>query len=366
MKKAAIIAFLSAVAISVTGCSVGNTPDYTAEALNVGGVSVPLGEVNFLLRYHQTQMQSSYGMFFGEDYLNQDLMGTGTPYGVTIRDGVVESLEEYYIVEAHAEELGVSLSEEEKTKASDAAKAFLAANDNKTLKAMSADEATVTHVLELMALQSKVYEDRAATIDTEVDPQEALQKRISYVLSDTTSNYDEEGNELPLSEEDIAAKKTEMDELLAEAKAGQDLTTVTEDKDVSYYEAVNYGKEDTSLPEAVKNAADALQDGEFSEVIEAEDGYYIVYMESTYDEEATQDEIQNILAERESEAYSAWLDPLKEAAEIATSDKALGLLTFERVFSEPAVEEEETEEIEEDSTEETEGSNTEEDTQTEE
>ena len=111
MKKrmAGMLALLSAVAITVTGCSVGNTPDYSKEAINVAGVSVPLKEVNFLLRYQQTQMQSFYGMFYGEDYLNQDLMGTGAPYGNTMRDGVVEMLGDYYVVEAHAEELGISL-----------------------------------------------------------------------------------------------------------------------------------------------------------------------------------------------------------------------------------------------------------------
>lgn len=371
-RMAGVLALLSAMALGVTGCSVGNMPDATAEAVKVEGVSVPLGEVNFLLRYQQTQMQSSYGMFFGEDYLNQDLMGTGTPYGVTMRDSVVETLEEYYLVEAHAEELGVALTEEDKTKASDAAKAFLAANDSKTLKAMSADEATVTHVLEMMALQSQVYANRAETIDTEVDQEEAAQKRISYVLNSTSGTYDEEGNETPLSEEELAAKKTQMDELLEEARASQDLSAAAEAKELTCNEAINYGKEDTSLPTAVKDAADALQDGEFSGVIEAEDGYYIVYMESTYDEEATQEEIQNILDERESEAYSAWLDPLKEAAEITTNDEALEQLTFERIFSEPAAEEEETtEETGEADTEETQETDTEEtdsegDTQTEE
>ena len=371
MKKrmAGMLALLSAVAITVTGCSVGNTPDYSKEAINVAGVSVPLKEVNFLLRYQQTQMQSFYGMFYGEDYLNQDLMGTGAPYGNTMRDGVVEMLGDYYVVEAHAEELGISLSEEEKTKASEAAKAFLAANNSKTLNAMSADETTVTHVLELMALQAKVYDDRAATIDTEVNQEEAAQKRISYVINSTSGELNEAGEEVPLSEEEIANKRSEMDALLQEAKAGQGLAAAAEAKGLSCNEAVNYGKDDTSLLTEIKNAADALQDGEYSEVIETTDGYGIVYMESTFDEAATQNEIQDILSQRESEAYTAWLDPLKEAANITTSDEAIGLLTFERIFSEPAAEEEDTpDESEETTPDETEETQTEEgaETQTEE
>ena len=53
------------------------------------------------------------------------------------------------------------------------------------------------------------------------------------------------------------------------------------------------------------------------------------------------------------------MDPLKEAAEITSNEEVLGLLTFERLFSEPAAEEEEAAEETED-TEETDAEGTEE------
>ena len=212
--KAGRFAFLLVTAMALTGCSGKNRPDYTAEAMNVGGVSVPLGEVNFYLRYQQIQMQG-FSAYFGEDFMNQDLMGMGTPYGETIRDTAVETLKEYYVVEAHAKELGVTLSEEEKGRIQEAAKAFLEANDSKALKAMSADETTVSHVLSLMTLQNKVYDDRAATIDTEVDPDLVAQKRVGYVMSSLAGTTDEEGNVTELTEEERGEKKTQMEALLA-------------------------------------------------------------------------------------------------------------------------------------------------------
>ena len=90
------------------------------------------------------------------------------------------------------------------------------------------------------------------------------------------------------------------------------------------------------LNDAVREAADALADGEFSEVIEAESGYYVVYMESTYDEDATESKRQSVLTERERAAYDEWYTPLSEAAEITTNDEAIQKLTFERVFNVPA------------------------------
>lgn len=340
MKKrtAGVLVLLFALTTAVTGCS--KTVDNAAEAINVGGVSVPLGEVNFYLRYQQTQMQGTYGMYFGEEYMNQDLMGTGTVYGNTVRDTVVETLSEYYVVEANANDLGISLTEEEKNKAAEAAKAFIAANNSATLKAMSADEATVTHVLELMALRNKAYDNLAATIDTEVDPEEAAQKSITYVESSMQGEADEEGNETELTEDELAAKKADMEEILAKAKESGDLKAAAEEKELTASDT-SYGKDDDFLDEAVLSAADALADGEFSDVIETEDAYYIVYMQSTYDEEATQNEIETILSEREQEAYSAWYDPLEEAAEITTNDEVIETLTFERIFDVPEAEEEE-------------------------
>lgn len=335
-KVAGLLVLLFAVTAALAGCS-GSAVDGTAEAINVDGVSVPLGELNFYLRYQQVQMQGFYGSVFGTDFMNKDLMGLGVPYGETVRDSVVESLEELYIVQAHAEDLGIFLSDEEKSAASDAAKAFLAANDQKALSAMTADEATVTHVLEMLTLRSKVYENRAATIDTEVDTEEAAQKRISYVLNPTSGTTDEDGNVTELTEDELAEKRSQLETILQEAKESGDLDAAAEAHELSA-SSMTYGKDDTVLDESVRAAADALADGEFSDVIETENGYYIVYMESTYDEEATQTEIENILSERESEAYDAWYEPLKEASEITANDDRIHTLTFERIFAVPTEE----------------------------
>lgn len=246
-KTAGFLVLLFTMMTALTGCSGSSALDNTAEVINVDGVSVPMGELNFYLRYQQTQMQNFYGGYFGEDFMNQDLMGTGVPYGETVRDNAVDTLKEYYVVEAHAGELGISLTDEEKKSAAEAAKAFIEANDSKTLTAMSADEATVTHVLELVALQNKVYEDRAATIDTEVDPEEIAQKRISYVMTSTVGSSDADGNVTELTEEELAEKKSTMEAILAEAKESQDLSAAAEAHELSAT-SMTYGKSYLRIP----------------------------------------------------------------------------------------------------------------------
>ena len=332
-KIAGLFALLLTVATAVTGCSGRITLDGTAEAASVNGVSIPLSEVNFYLRYQQAQMQSMYGAYFGEDFMSQDLMGTGTPYGETIRDTVVDTLEEYYIVEANAEDLGVSLSEEEKAAASEAAQAFLAANDSETLEAMTADEAAVTHVLELAAFQSKVYQTLAQTIDTNVPDEDVAQKRISYVRNDITGTTDGDGNTTELSAAELAEKEITLNEILNEAKESGDLSAAAEAHDLTAT-TVTYGQDNnSSLNEDLKAAADELGEGEFSDVVKTDSAYYVVYMESLFDEEATETERQNVLADREQEAYDNWLSPLREAAEITVNDEVLNTIPLEKIFN---------------------------------
>lgn len=326
MKKrtAGRLAIALAAAAVLTGCAGAHTIDGSAEAVNVGGTSIPLGEVNFYLRYQQIYMQSMYGSLLGEDFMSS--------YGTTMRDSTLEALEEYYLVEANAEELGIALTDEEKTAASEAAQQFIAANDSGTLEAMTADEGTVTHVLELIALQQKTYDYFGTTIDTEVDPEEAAQKSISYVLSGTEGTTDDDGNTVELTEDELAQKRSDMEALLAEAKESGDLSAAAENYGLTVTSA-NYGKDDETLNASVYEAAEQLSDGEYSDVIEADNGYYVVYMNSTYDEEATQTEIQNILNQRQQDAYSAWIDPLKEAAEITVNEDQVSKLTFDRIYT---------------------------------
>ena len=333
MKKRTVclVALMSAMTMALTGCSVGNSVDNSAEAANVDGVSIPLGEVNFYLRYQQTQM-SMYSGYFGEDFMNQDLTGTGTTYGETVKDTVVQTLEEYYLVEEHAEDLGISLTDEDKAAAEEAADAFLAANDSKTLKAMSADKETVTHVLELMALQNKAYEDRAATIDTNVTDEEAAQKTITYVRSSTNGTTDENGDTVDLTDEELAAKKEVLNQIRDEAGADGDLNAAAENHDLSAV-TTSYGADDENLNADIKAAAETLSDGEYADIIEGDNAYYLVRMDSTFDREATDNHKQVILTQRERDAYTAWVDSLKENADITTNDDALAKLTFERVFT---------------------------------
>ena len=71
------------------------------------------------------------------------------------------------------------------------------------------------HVLTLMTIQEKMYAPLTEDVDTEVSDEEAAQKRIVYVYMSTAgTETDEDGNTVDLTDEEKAAKKQELQDIL--------------------------------------------------------------------------------------------------------------------------------------------------------
>ena len=133
------------------------------------------------------------------------------------------------------------------------------------------------------------------------------------------------------TEEELAEKKDVLEQIRAEAEESGDLSAAAENHDLTATTS-SYGADDESLNDTIKAAADALSDGEYADIVEGDNAYYLIHMDSTFDEAATQTKKESILEQRKQDAYTNWVDGLKESAEITTNDDNLSKLTFERVF----------------------------------
>ena len=102
--KALVAAMLViCMALGMTGCA-GKPLDGSQSVAMVGEKEVSLGEVNFLLRYQQVQMESYYESMLGQGIYEMDLYGTGLPYGEEFKADVMEQMQEYYVLEEKAAE----------------------------------------------------------------------------------------------------------------------------------------------------------------------------------------------------------------------------------------------------------------------
>ena len=321
-KKLAMASLCACLAAtSLTGC--GAKEEETV--ITVDDSKASYGLVNLMLRYNQAQMQSFYGAFMGEDMW--------TTYGETAKESVVENLEELMLLEDHMEEYQVSLSDEEKTKIADVAKAFVDSNDEKVTKAMSATTQNVERMLTLYTIQTKMYDAIIADVDTNVTDEEAAQKTVQYVLFSTAGSTDEEGNTVDMTDEEKAAKKSQAEQLLEAVKGGQDMAEALKEIDENRSPVTSsYGTDNGTLSDTLKEASEKLSDGEVADLIETDGGYYVLQMVTTFDKEKTESQKETILSQRKSDKYTEVTNGWKESAAISTDSDLLSELTFEDTF----------------------------------
>ena len=321
-------------AASLTGCS--SPMDGTQPLLTSGEDTVTVGTGNLMLRMNQATMLSYYSMMGGSTtgLWSQD-SGDGETYGDTTKANVLDELENMLVQKQHAADYDVSISEEEQGKIEEAAQAFMDANTEETIQNLSVSQSDVETLLELYTYQTKMYDPMVADVDTNVEDSEAAQSRITYCRIDISDTQNEDGTTTPLTDEEKQEKKDQAQALLDKLQASADPASADMDalaKEVNEdLNAVDntFGDDDTLLDDNLKEAARTLQDGQvYGEVVEGENAYFVVRMDSVLDREATDAEKENIVSERQQDAYNDLLDQWKDDADITVNNKEWNKVTL--------------------------------------
>lgn len=330
-KKIAAVCLAGALAVSMlSGCGI-NKDDIAATYGD--GKEVTLGVVNFMCRYQQAYSDEIYRAYFGDDVWQQDLYGNGSTMQEEVKDSVMESLHDMYTLKDHMEEYGVEITAEEQQKIDDAAAAFMESNPSDTLEEMGATEDIVKEVLTLYTIQAKMYDAIIAEADTEVSDEEANMRGYTYVSASLSGYYDSSYNYVSYTEDEISQTRTAFDAMESSAKeAPEDFEAIAEA--LGYTATASaYAADDTSLDENVKDALDLLGEGEISEVIDTGTYLYIVRLDSETDADATEENRQNIIEERESTYYSDTLSAWQEDDGWTVKKRALAKIKFDNAFA---------------------------------
>lgn len=339
-KKTAVLALAGTMAVTgMTGCS--KKLDGSKTVTTVNGDSIPLGVLSLTVRYQQASTDMMYQTYFGSSAANMwDTVAdeeSGQTYGEQTIDTGLESLENMIILRQHADDYEVVISDEEQEKITEAAKSFMEANDDATIAALGVDQEMVELYLSLYYYNQKMYDPMVADVDTDVSDDEAAQTGITYVaVAESTAADSEEDDEETLADTLDAKTKAELilESVLAEENADMDALAKEIDENLSATEThfttnPAEDEEDTSVPEELQEAAKNLSDGEVnSELIEVDGTYYILRLDATRDEEATESHKEEIANERQQEAYEGLIDEWREDSEISRDEKVLEKLTL--------------------------------------
>ena len=341
LKKLSILA-LSGVLMTgtmLTGCG-SIDPDKTVATVN--GTEISLGLANYMAQYTAVDYDTYYMSYFGQDMWTKQSGDDAETMTDRVKANTLQSLEEYYLLEEHMDEYGVSLTEDEMNKIASAAADFMSANTEEALEAMGATEEYVEEQLRLATLQQKMYNAIVAGADTNVSDEECAQKTFSYVRVSKTASADE--TESKTDEEAAAEAKDKAQQILDEALTGSSedpLQTAADAHDASKA-TCSYGTKDlqseddnsTYLDMAVLEAADKLGEGEYNKtLIDTDKYYYVIRMDSLDDKEAAERERQSIISDRKQALYQETLDGYKDSAEWTVDDKAWEPVNFDTIYS---------------------------------
>lgn len=324
MKKRAVILLLAGLlaAGSLTGCGSLEDSDVVA---TVNDTDITAGVANFLARYTQAQYETYYAGYMGDDMWSGE-GEDGETYQDTVKDSILESLENMYLMEQHMDEYEVSLSDEEKNAIKEAASEFDSANGLSEKEKVSGSTDNVERVLELLTIQKKVQDAIEAGADTEVSDEEAAQKSMQYVVFPFTTT-DEEGNSVDLTDEEKAELKTTAESFAAGAAGAADFAAYAAQQGQTSQDATFDG-ETTTLPTQLVEAADALDEGETTGLVEGDNGYYVARVTSLLDREATDAKKQEIVSQRQQELLDDTIDGWREDADIEVYEKVWDKVDF--------------------------------------
>ena len=326
MKKRRRLAVMLAgmLLLGLTGCDklpggdgkptgpVDRTEYMDKAVVTIDGAEVGYRETMLYMQAAKQEYESAYGEDIWQYVLHED----GTTLGEQVKNQTLEQIIYVKIACAQAKRLGIELDSEEKKRVSERTEEYMGKAEYSTLALYGIARKDVERVYTDTALAQKIYDSVTLNVDTDISNAEAAQKHIQSLM---LKNYheDEMGNRSSLTVQELIATLDRFDALFAEAQTTKDFYSLayanTDDKQ---YLDMMVGEGE--LPEEF-SAAYKLVAGEAMQ-IRTDNGYYIFYCVSEYDEDATIAKKEELIALRQEEEFKKLYEQWRGEAKIETDE----------------------------------------------
>jgi foldase protein PrsA len=329
MKKKIIAAVVVVILIAAAVFAVYKMTDKTV--FQYGDEKVSLAEVSVYAKIQQCSAESEYGSYFGEEMWTMEVED-GVTLEDSVKDNVIKQVKAVKLLTAHAEEMEISLSDDEKSDAKENAQTFIDSDEGKLIMEQAdADEELIQTIYQENALATKVKEAIIDKVDTEVSDEDA-QVRTVYKLVFATTKTDADGNEVELSDAEKKKQKAKAQKAYKQLKKGADITALAKQYDISDTTDESYGSGQSEGGEAFETAVAKLKKGQYTSVIEDDEGYVIAKLVTENDKEKTEENKETILENRQNtayqEQYDAWAKDLEADWD---DDKSINTKLWNRV-----------------------------------
>lgn len=292
------------------------TADWAENTLfTVDGKEVDYREALLMLLAAKEEAEILYGKGIWDYTLDEE----GTTYAMLRKEQVLEELINTHVACLHAAELGVDIYEEENRDIADYTSEFIENVGRENLLKYNLTEALIKQIYRNNTLALKVYESITLSVDTDIADDAARQMKIQYIFKDKYTEGENKERVL-LPEEDLAALRTKAQELRD--------TGMTKDNFASYAELNTDAKDGVTktigagdFPAEIERIVMSLRDGEFSPVLETEEGFYVVKCVLAFDEDATAARKEEMIVERQDAMFAETFNRWKEQAKIVVNEE---------------------------------------------
>ena len=334
MSRFAVAGIMACVCLLGTACgkesgasvtptqSVGKNGWLEGSVVRIGDIQVDYREAMLYLQ----STKEEYEAMYGEDIWQYELAEDGSTLGEWVKDQTLEQIIYMKIICNQAEAMGISLDEEDWTNINEQTLDYMAHFQDSELLLYGINEEIVKQIYADNALALKVYESVTLNVEVEIPEEEARQRRYQSL---NVKNYhvDAMGNRVSLTVLELIAVMDKVDALHEKAQTTSDFYALafanTED---DTYLDVTLGKGD--LPPEIEEEVLMMQTGELKLVKTPED-YYIFYCVSDYEEDATHEKKEELIAEKQEEEFQKLYKTWKQETNVEINEEIWKAIGFE-------------------------------------
>lgn len=296
--------------------------------LTVNGEKTYLEDMNYQIMETEQMYNSIASLYqqLGNEGSYWDMEEDGTTVRENAKQQVIDAEIEQQILYAEALKNGYEVTEEEKKEAAADAKDMISNMPDEQKRKTGFTEENLTETLAEMILAQRYRQDVIDGFDIDDAKIRAGVNKEQYREYKTQaffiSDADEEGN--VFTDAEMEERKQALIKEAEAAKNADDWSKVLDTKDESQivsYEAINFIKEDDSYDEAVMKKAMTMANGEISDVIEGEDGLYIIKMVDNNSQARYEEEVKDAISEVENEKFEEKYASIYEQYEIKINEK---------------------------------------------
>lgn len=309
---------------------------YQRVLLSINGDKYRQNDLGYYF-YSVEAQYDSYVQFLGSRYWDMQIDQTS---GKTVRDQAMDeainSALYNEVMYREAVSAGYSLNADENETIATKVTSLLTDESTKNImKKNKFKEAYLTTNIGKITLVERYQKDLIDALDiddeaikAEINFEDYKQYDIEYLFV-STKDVDEEGSSVDKSEEDKKEALSKINSYYEEAKASKDFSTILpeDEKDV-VFNSDTFLDSDDKYTEDLEAKIMAMNIDEVSEVIEAENGYYIIRMVNNASTDSYDNAVKTAITNAETEAFNPVYSDILAKYDYKINGKALQRLVM--------------------------------------